>query len=170
MKTNFKFLLKIMTVGIFLSQSYLAVAEATLPPSGLVKIVVNNYLDGWNEHSMTKIASLYVDDVALYDLPTNSYLKGKAEVVKLEEEIWLKSSPDMVWAKTGKMHISGDTAIYEWIWTGTYNGMWGDIEVKDKKFSLPGLSMTKVNADGFIYEQRDYYDMYSFQQQLGVLK
>ena len=60
---------------------------------------------------MTKIAALYVDDVALYDLPTNSYLKGKEEVVKLEEEIWLKSSPDMVWAKTGKMHMSGDTAM-----------------------------------------------------------
>jgi steroid delta-isomerase-like uncharacterized protein len=155
-------------IGLVVMQCSITYASVTL--EDIVTKTVTKYLDAWNEHDMIKVGDLYVDNVVLYDLPTNSSLTGKEEVVKLETEIWLGSSPDMTWVRSGELYVSGNTAIYEWIWTGTYNGSWGDIEIKNKKFVLPGLSMTKVDENGFIYEQRDYYDMYSFQNQLGLVE
>lgn len=153
-------------IFVFLVIGSSGVAEAN---DAVIRKTIAKYLAAWGEHDMKKVSALYVDNISLYDLPTNSYLNGKKEVVDMETKVWLESTPDMIWARTGKLHVSGDIAIYEWIWTGTFTGMWEGRDVKGKKFTLPGLSMTKVNKAGMIVEQRDYYDMYSFQQQIGVL-
>jgi len=78
--------------------------------------------------------------------------------------------PDMYWVKSGDTFISGNTVTYEWTYGGTFNGSWGDVKIEDKKFSIKGLSTTTINDEGKIIAQKDYYDLDSFKQALGVIK
>ena len=72
--------------------------------------------------------------------------------------------------KSGDTFVSGNTVTYEWVYGGTYTGDWYGTDIKDKKFSIKGISTTTINNKGKITFQKDYYDMLGFQKQLGIIK
>lgn len=135
-----------------------------------VSKVLDDYLAAWNEHDIKKIDSFYADDVQWYDLGYDYTTKGKKKVSKAITDAFLGYVPNMYWAKNGDVFISDKTIVYEWVYGGTFNGKWGDISVVNKKFEIKGISTTTINKHGKIISQKDYYDAYSFQQQLGVIK
>ena len=135
-----------------------------------VEILLDNYMKAWEEHNITKIDTFYAKDVAWYDLPSDTVIKGKKKMSKAITDAFMGYVPDMYWAKSGDVFISNNTITYEWVYGGTYEGKWGDVEVKNKKFSIKGVSTTTFNKEGKIIFQKDYYDMYGFQKQLGLIK
>jgi len=135
-----------------------------------VEQVLKGYMDAWAEHNITKIDTYYSPDVIWYDLPSDSTTKGKAEVTKAITDAFMAYVPDMFWKKSGDTFISGNTITYEWTYGGTFNGSWGDIKVENKKFFIKGISTTTIDDKGKIISQKDYYDMYGFQKQLGIIK
>jgi len=135
-----------------------------------VEKILDNYMKAWEEHNITKIDTFYAEDVAWYDLPSDSTTKGKKKMSKAITDAFMGYVPNMYWAKSGDVFVSNNTITYEWVYGGTYNGKWGDVEVKKKKFSIKGISTTTFNDEGKIIFQKDYYDMYGFQKQLGLIK
>ncbi len=135
-----------------------------------VEKVLRGYMNAWQEHSVEKIGSYFATNVAWYDLPSDSTTQGKSKVTKAITDAFMGYVPDMYWVKSGDVFVSGNTVTYEWSYGGTFNGRWGDIEIKNKKFSIKGISTTTINEKGKIISQKDYYDMYQFQQQLGLIK
>jgi len=135
-----------------------------------VEQVLNSYMNAWNEHNISKIESHYSPNVVWYDLPSDSTTKGKKKVSTAITTAFMGYVPDMFWVKSGDVFVSDNTITYEWSYGGTFNGSWGDIKVINKKFSIKGISTTSIDEKGKIISQKDYYDMYTFQKQLGVLK
>ena len=155
----------IKKIAIFALVSSMANASETK-----IETVLSSYMQAWAEHNITKIDSHYAQDVQWYDLPFDSTTKGKTKVSKAITDAFMGYVPDMYWVKSGDTYVSGNTVTYEWTYGGTFNGSWGDVVVKDKKFSIKGISTTTINNKGEIISQKDYYDLFGFQKQLGVLK
>ena len=151
----------LLTLG-FLSLSY--------GNNSKVEQVLNNYMDAWQEHNITKIDSYYADDVIWYDLPSDTTTKGKNEVTQAITDAFMAYVPDMFWVKTGDLFISGNTITYEWTYGGTFNGLWRDKKIHNKKFSIKGISTTTIDNQGKIIAQKDYYDLYGFMKQLGLVE
>lgn len=131
--------------------------------------ILDSYMQVWAEHNITKIDTFYADDVVWYDLGTDTTVRGKVKMSKAITDTFMGYVPDMYWAKSGDVFISGNTITYEWVYGGTFDGKWGDTLVKHKKFSIKGISTTTINKEGKIISQKDYYDVYGFMNQLGVL-
>ncbi len=151
----------LLTLG-FLSLSY--------GNNSKVEQVLNNYMDAWQEHNITKIDSYYADNVVWYDLASDTTTKGKNEVTQAITDAFMAYVPDMFWVKTGDLFISGNTITYEWTYGGTFNGVWGDKTIHNKKFSIKGISTTTIDNQGKIVAQKDYYDLYGFMKQLGLVE
>ena len=135
-----------------------------------VEKVLEDYMMAWATHDIAKIESFYADNIQWYDLPTDALTKGKTKVTKAITDAFMGYVPDMYWVKSGDTFISGNTITYEWTYGGTFNGSWGNIVIKNKKFSIKGISTTTINDQGNIIAQKDYYDLYGFQKQLGILE
>jgi len=154
---------KIIVIALF-------TAMTLLQAQSKVESVLDAYMQAWEEHNITKIDTFYADDVAWYDLGSDTTVKGKVKMSKAITDAFMGYVPDMYWAKNRDVFVSGNTITYEWVYGGTFTGKWGEVEIKDKKFSIKGISTTTINNSGKIIFQKDYYDMYGFQKQLGVIK
>ena len=133
-----------------------------------VEQVLNNYMKAWAEHNVTKIDSYYDANVIWYDLPSDTTTKGKKEVTKAITDAFMAYVPDMYWVKTGDVFVSANTITYEWTYGGIFTGLWGEKKVRNKKFSIKGISTTTINDKGKIIAQKDYYDLFGFMKQLGL--
>ena len=133
-----------------------------------IEQILNGYMDAWAEHNITKIDSYYSPQVIWYDLPSNTTTKGKKEVTKAITNAFMAYVPDMFWVKTGDVFVSDNTITYEWTYGGTFNGLWGEKKITNKKFSIKGISTTTIDGKGKIIAQKDYYDLFGFQKQLGL--
>jgi len=156
-----KKVITLFTLGI------LTISSANEPK---ITSVLQNYMQAWAEHNISKIDSHYDKNVIWYDLPSDTITKGKKEVSRAITTAFMGYVPDMFWKKSGDTYISGNTVTYEWTYGGTFNGSWGDKKIENKSFAIKGISTTTINDDGKIISQKDYYDMYGFQKQLGVIK
>ena len=166
---------KILAIGLILSsclnkETETASKTISKPETSKIELVLQNYMKAWAEHNISKIDGFYADEVEWYDLPSDGLTKGKTKVSKAITDAFMAYVPDMYWVKSGDTFVSGNTITYEWIYGGTFNGSWGDLAVKDKKFSIKGISTTTINSDGKIIAQKDYYDLYGFQKQLGIIE
>ena len=134
-----------------------------------VEEILKGYMNAWNEHDIPKIHAFYAKDVVWYDLSSDMTTKGKEKVSKAITDAFMGYVPNMYWVKSGDAYISGNTIVYEWTYGGTFNGAWGDVTIKDKNFSIKGISTTTINNNGKIVSQKDYYDLDSFKRALGIL-
>ncbi len=142
----------------------------SLSAQSQVNEVLDNYIEAWSTHDIKKIDAFYAQDVIWYDLSYDYTTKGKKNVSKAITDAFLAYVPDMYWGKSGDVFISGDTIIYEWVYGGTFNGKFEGQTVKNKKFEIKGLSTTRINKEGKIVSHKDYYDLFGFKKQLGLIK
>ncbi|WP_319380668.1 ester cyclase [Thiomicrorhabdus sp.] len=154
----------IVTVFTLLALLFNTASAAEKGPSAWL----DSYFTSWETRDIHKIATHYADNVSMFDLPSNSSTSGKKAVVELMQAMWIESAPDMKWIRTSPKYINDHTVAYEWLYTGTYNGMWGDVKVSGKPFAVKGISTTTFDKNGKIVLHRDFYDLMSFQAQLGL--
>lgn len=153
---------KYVLIGLLSLLSYSAAAASN------AEVVLKSYLKSWNAHNKAEIKSFFATDVIWYDLATNTTITGKEKVAPAITNYFMGYVSYMYWHTSGDVYVSGDTVIYEWIYGGTFNGNWGDINISNKAFSLRGISTTTINDNGKITAQKDYYDMESFKRAIGV--
>lgn len=144
--------------------------SVTIASAQNVEEVLTGYMSAWSEHDIPKISSFYADDVIWYDLSSDTTTQGKEKVSQSITDAFMGYVPNMYWVKSGDTFISGNTAIYEWTYGGTFNGVWGDETVSNKEFSIKGISTTTINNHGEIIAQKDYFDADSFKRALGIVK
>ena len=160
----------IMLLSMFLLSTFTSAVQSVSAAEAKVEAVVDAYMDAWNAHDIKEIKSFYADNVEWYDMPSDTTTMGKAKVSQAIIDAFLTYVPDMVWVKSGDVFVSGNTLIYEWVYSGTYNGDWWGTSIKNKSFSIRGLSTSTINKFGKIISTKDYYDMYDFQKQLGLIQ
>jgi steroid delta-isomerase-like uncharacterized protein len=66
------------------------------------------------------------------------------------------------------VHVTGDTALVEFIGSGTHRGDLMGIAPTGRKISVPVCDILEIK-DGKIHAEREYMDMAHVMQQLGVM-
>jgi len=120
------------------------------------------HLKASGEGRIVNIASTEGSGATKYN---SAYVAAKTGVI----DNFLKAVPDAVWTMKGKPVVDGDRVSFEWEFSGTNTGAWGDgTAATGKKFSFTGASMFSIK-DGKIATQSDYYDALGFYKQLGLM-
>ena len=156
----------------FLTSAAVAATFFAVAPSfaaDTTQSVVEAYLAAWNAHDSAKAAGYFAENVTYYDASVGKPVTGREAAKTGVIDNFLKAVPDAVWAMKGKPVVDGDRVSFEWEFSGTNTGAWGDgTAATGKKFSFTGASMFSVK-DGKIATQSDYYDALGFYKQLGLM-
>ena len=131
--------------------------------------VVAGYLAAWNAHDSAAAAEFFAEDVVYYDASVGTPLTGKEAAKSGVIDNFLTAAPDASWKMRGEPVVEGDRVSFEWEFSGTNTGPWGDgTAATGKPFAFTGASMFTVK-DGKITSQSDYYDALGFYKQLGLM-
>jgi steroid delta-isomerase-like uncharacterized protein len=122
------------------------------------------YLDAFNRRDWDSMRKLF--------LPEYTYTGGDGEVQKGPEaglavaQMFAAAMSD---AKISiqTVHTSGDTAVVEFIGSGTHDGDFQGIAPSGRKVTMPVCMVVEVR-DGKIRCEREYMDMMHMMQQIGV--
>ena len=131
--------------------------------------VVEAYVAAWNAHDSAKAAGYFADNVVYYDASLGKPVEGKDAAKTGVIDNFLKAVPDATWTRKGDPVVQEGRVSFEWEFSGTNTGDWGDgTKATGKKFTMPGASIFSVK-DGKIATQSDYYDALGFYKQLGLM-
>lgn len=149
-----------------------ALALATVSPAvagDTAEGVVEAYLAAWNQHDSAAAAAFFAEDVVYYDASVGTPIKGRAAAKTGVIDNFLTAVPDAVWKMKGSPVVQDGSVAFEWEFSGTNSGPWGDgTPATGKTFTLTGASVFRVK-DGAITTQSDYYDALGFYKQLGLM-
>ena len=131
--------------------------------------VVEAYLAAWNRHDSAAAAGYFAEDVVYYDASVGKPIQGRDAAKTGVIDNFLTAVPDAVWKMKGAPVVQGGGVAFEWEFSGTNTGPWGDgTAATGKAFTLTGASVFHVE-DGAIASQSDYYDALGFYKQLGLM-
>jgi steroid delta-isomerase-like uncharacterized protein len=131
--------------------------------------VVEAYLAAWNQHDSAAAADHFAENVVYYDASVGTPIEGREAAKTGVIDNFLKAVPDAVWTMKGSPVVEDGRVAFEWEFSGTNTGDWGDgTPATGKSFMLTGASMFVVQ-DGSIVSQSDYYDALGFYKQLGLM-
>jgi steroid delta-isomerase-like uncharacterized protein len=129
--------------------------------------VVKDYLAAWNAHDIARAGSFFADDVTYYDASVGTPVTGKDAATTGVVASFINAVPDCKWEMLGDPIVQGDMVAFQWRFSGTNTGGWGDgTEASGKSFMFMGATVISVK-DGKITTQSDYYDALGFFKQLG---
>lgn len=148
----------------------LALATATPVVAGeAAEGVVEAYLAAWNAHDSARAAGFFAEDVVYYDASVGKPIEGRDAAKTGVIDNFLNAVPDASWKMKGAPVVQDGGVAFEWEFTGTNTGPWGDgTPATGKPFTLTGASVFRVNG-GAIVSQSDYYDALGFYKQLGLM-
>jgi steroid delta-isomerase-like uncharacterized protein len=143
-------------------------AALALPAwAGEALATVDAYVAAWNAHDAAGAAGYFTDEVEYYDASVGEPQRGRDAARTNVIEAFLNAAPDAKWERVGEPVESADAVAFEWVFSGTNTGAWGDgTAATGKPFSFHGLSLFRLE-DGKIAYQGDYYDALGFFKQLG---
>jgi steroid delta-isomerase-like uncharacterized protein len=144
------------------------VSAPTIAADG-ADMIVKAYVEAWNAHDSAKAAGYFADRVVYYDASVGKPIEGKEDAKTGVIDNFLNAVPDAHWAMKGEPIVQGSRVAFEWEFSGTNTGKWGDgTAATGKKFAFAGASIFEVE-DGKIARQSDYYDALGFFKQLGLM-
>ena len=133
------------------------------------KETVTKYWEAYSKHDQEVILSLLAPDYTL-----RSPLSGGAatkDMVAGGLKLFEKSFPDLKEEVTS-MVVEGDRVVCEDLETATFTGSldWptGTIAPTNKSYKLPFAVFFRVDAQGLIAEQRNYWDTAAWIRQVGI--
>jgi steroid delta-isomerase-like uncharacterized protein len=132
--------------------------------------VVRRLVDTRNRHDANALAPLFAKDAVTYNPLTPEGLRGREAILKGNEVIG-KAFPDFN-ERLVNIIAKGDAVATEVIATGRHSGALelptGTIAPTNRQFTLRIADFFRFNKEGLISEERAYFDMASFLQQLGL--
>ena len=135
--------------------------------SDMAADVVKDYLAAWNAHDAAMAGSFFADDVTYYDASVGTPVTGKEAATTGVVASFINAVPDLKWEMTGDPIVDGENVAFQWKFSGTNTGAWGDgTAASGKAFEFVGATVMSVK-DGKIATQSDYYDALGFFKQLG---
>ena len=95
--------------------------------------VVAGYLAAWNAHDSAAAAEFFAEDVVYYDASVGTPLTGKEAAKSGVIDNFLTAAPDASWKMRGEPVVEGDRVSFEWEFSGTNTGPWGDGTARDRQ-------------------------------------
>jgi steroid delta-isomerase-like uncharacterized protein len=142
------------------------------------KARLDEYIDAWLVHpaagaaeggkELTQLLGLMSSDVRYEDVPSGSVFFG-------HEGIRDMCTAAYNWSSDVKMNVTscqtdGSSFAIEVVTSGTNTGPMGNSPATGKAFSHPMASVGKFDSDGLVIAHRDYWDLFSFLGQIGLLR
>jgi steroid delta-isomerase-like uncharacterized protein len=125
------------------------------------------YLDAWNAHDPTAVASHMADDAIYEDVALGRVLHGPSEIASFVEEA-TRSSSDFRF-EVVSLFTAGNDYANEWVMLGTNDRELRGVPATGRSFRVRGASIGRLDASGRIVENRDYYNLAELLTQLGML-
>ena len=133
----------------------------------LNRTLFDAYLDAWNAHDAAAVASYMAEDAVYEDVALGRLLHGPSEIASFVEEA-TRSSSDFRFEHVSLLTAGNDFAN-EWIMLGTNDREVGGVPATGRSFRVRGASVGKIDQNGRIVENRDYYNLAELLTQLGML-
>jgi len=129
--------------------------------------VMKGMMEALETQDFEKAASFFTTDLVYEDLPSGHVWRGVKEYLEVAKAI-RHSFPDRTWEMKSSFS-DGKYIATESVWSGTFTHS-DDPEkpATGKYVSGQCVSITELR-DGKICRNRDYYDNFTFMQQLGLL-
>ena len=127
--------------------------------------IARDYLESWNRRDWDRWRELFASQY--------SYTGGDGvrqdgpEAGMAIGQMFATAFPDAK-IEIKHIHVVGDTAVVEFVGSGTHNGDLMGIAPTGRKMSIPVVTILEVR-DGRIQAEREYMDMAHLMQQLGVV-
>ncbi len=121
-------------------------------------------------HDAAAGLSLWSEDGSFWDNTMAEPIRGR----KAMEEVvsgWLRAFPDSS-SEIVNVFGAGDQLAVEWLVRATHTcplaGPQGEIPPTGRRVEYRVCSISRLNADGLIVEERDYFDSAGMMRQLGL--
>ena len=123
----------------------------------------------YGEKNWNAVKASVAPDVAYDEVATHRKMKGVDQLIAAWKG-WATAFPDSK-ATFRSAFVSGNTVVLELTWRGTHRGPLhtpgGQIAATGKKIDLPACQIIEI-ADGKAKSMRQYFDMATLMQQLGI--
>ena len=125
------------------------------------------YLEAWNAHDSAGVGRYMADDAIYEDVALGRVLHGPSEIASFVEEA-TRSSSDFRFESVSLFTVGNDYAN-EWVMLGTNDRERPGVPATGRSFRVRGASVGRLDANGRIVENRDYYNLAELLTQLGIL-
>jgi steroid delta-isomerase-like uncharacterized protein len=127
----------------------------------------DGYLAAWNQHDPAAVASYMAEGAVYEDVALGRVLHGPSEVASFVGEA-TKSSSDFRF-EVVSLFATGNDYANEWIMVGTNDRDLPGLPATGRTFRVRGASVGRINMEGKIVGNRDYYNLAELLIQLGRL-
>lgn len=128
---------------------------------------LDSYLAAWNAHDSAAVARHMADDAIYEDVALGRVLHGPSEIASFVVEA-TRSSSDFRF-EVVSLFRAGDDYANEWVMVGTNDREQRGVPATGRSFRVRGASIGKLDTNGRIVENRDYYNLAELLTQLGIL-
>jgi steroid delta-isomerase-like uncharacterized protein len=142
-----------------------AIAVTQTTQSALA-LVLDDWGRHWSAHDMTRLLTLFTDDVVYEDVTMGAVNHGKAELRAFGEGFFV-GFPDVTFEVTSRF-VCGTSGGLEWVMRGTHRGDLPGMPATGKRMEVRGASIVEF-VDRRIRRCSDYWDMATFLKQLGLM-
>jgi steroid delta-isomerase-like uncharacterized protein len=126
----------------------------------------DGYLDAWNTHDPAAVARYMADDAIYEDVALGRVLHGPSAIAGFVEEA-TRASSDFRFEEVS-LFIAGAHYANEWIMSGTNDRDVQGVPATGRAFRVRGASVGRLDGNGRIVENRDYYNLAEMFAQLGI--
>ena len=127
---------------------------------------VDAYMGAWNNHDGSAVAAFMAEDVMYEDVGGGGMMYEGLEAIKGFADMVDRFSKDYTFTPVG-VQQSNDQYAIEWEWSGTNTGDGGRLPATNKPFRIRGVSIGRIDAQGKIKQNRDYWNTADLLTQLG---
>ena len=127
---------------------------------------LDRYLDAWNAHDPAAVARHMAASAIYEDVALGRVLHGPTEIAKFVEEA-TRSSSDFRF-EVVSLFTAGSNYANEWVMLGTNDRSLPGVPATGRSFHVRGASVGKLDSNGLIVENRDYYNLAELLTQLGL--
>ena len=128
---------------------------------------LDSYLAAWNAHDSAAVARHMADDAVYEDVALGRVLRGPSQIASFVLEA-TRTSSDFRFEVVSLFRAGNDYAN-EWVMVGTNDREQPGVPATGRSFRVRGASIGKLDTDGRIVENRDYYNLAELLTQLGIL-
>jgi len=130
--------------------------------------VVKRYVDTWCRRDWEALVETFASDGVVREPSSEEQPVPKEKLmdyIKGFDRLWA-GFPDAKWETVSLHALSERLAVWQWIFRATNTGAIGGNPPTHRKIVRPGCEIIEI-ADGKIRSVQGYYDLLSFQKQLG---
>jgi steroid delta-isomerase-like uncharacterized protein len=128
---------------------------------------MHEYLAAWNSHEGAKVAAYMAADATYEDLALGQLHEGRSAIEAFVSGVE-QFSDDYSFVPVSEQ-ANGDSYAFEWEMLGTNTGESGGVPATNKPYRIRGVSVGRLDADGKIKTNRDYWNLADYLTQIGIL-